>query len=357
MENSTRKLHLDMLRIISIMLVLFNHTEGYYLFSETTGAKQIVYMFITMCTKVAVPLLFMISGALLLDKEETYKDIFHKRIKKYSIVIIFFSIVMYISIGVKNSNFKDLFSSNTFLEILSGNQPNLNSYWFLYSYIGYLLLLPFLSVIAKNINKIHFAVLLGVKLLFSIRTQANILLMCYGLTKIQLSDSFVNALDVVTNIVLWYPIVGYYIEKKFEVTRQRKKTICGIVIIGFVAIILESYNCYLEYGLTGKYSQNWTQQFDYIIAICVYSFIKWICVKNERSLSNKKKYIAIFSGVSFGVYLLDPIIKIFFYGKIWGLISIYFPTIIASLIWVIFSCIVGGTVTYILKHTIAKRIL
>ena len=59
-----RLLHLDLLRIIAIFFVIFNHTgdRGYMLFTDNVGtALYFPYMAFSVLCKVAVPIFFMIS--------------------------------------------------------------------------------------------------------------------------------------------------------------------------------------------------------------------------------------------------------------------------------------------------------
>jgi surface polysaccharide O-acyltransferase-like enzyme len=77
--KSNRLIHLDLLRLIAIFLVIFNHTgeRGYILFISKMGSPiSLLYMAASVFCKIAVPLFFMISGALLLKKEESLKQLF-----------------------------------------------------------------------------------------------------------------------------------------------------------------------------------------------------------------------------------------------------------------------------------------
>ena len=90
--NQSRKVYLDLLRIISIGLVIFNHVPGFYLFQSE---PRILYVSISVITKIAVPIFFMISGALLLKKNESYCLVIHKRFIPYLIRLICFTGVYY----------------------------------------------------------------------------------------------------------------------------------------------------------------------------------------------------------------------------------------------------------------------
>jgi surface polysaccharide O-acyltransferase-like enzyme len=68
MEQTTagRQLHMDILRIIAILFVLYNHTNerGYSLYAfPSSGILHIFYIVVAALIAVAVPIFFMISGA------------------------------------------------------------------------------------------------------------------------------------------------------------------------------------------------------------------------------------------------------------------------------------------------------
>ena len=74
-RTSPRKLHIEALRIVAALFVLFNHTgeEGFFLFAAWPATSPLcwAYLSLSILCKAAVPLFFMASGALLLtDKRE-----------------------------------------------------------------------------------------------------------------------------------------------------------------------------------------------------------------------------------------------------------------------------------------------
>ena len=69
-EKKQKKIYFEWMRILACGLVIFNHLEGYTLYKSSIGMKQGLYMLLTMITRINVPLFLMISGALLLKKEE-----------------------------------------------------------------------------------------------------------------------------------------------------------------------------------------------------------------------------------------------------------------------------------------------
>lgn len=161
---TSRKNYFDIMRILAIFLVVFNHLPGYALYQISNEYMVWPYMFITMFTRINVPLFFMISGALLLSREENYKTLFLKRILRFIIVIFVFELILYCEYGNNGYNMSIL---DFFRGMLSGTIYGAYSYWYLYAYLGMLLMLPFLRKICSQIKKQDFLLLIGVHFLFS----------------------------------------------------------------------------------------------------------------------------------------------------------------------------------------------
>ena len=93
MRESSRFAHLDLLRLIARFLVVFNHTDGcIQLYDYNEGALTAVSflrLFIAMIVKINVPVFYMITGSLLLNRDRSYKDIFGRFFKILAILLVF----------------------------------------------------------------------------------------------------------------------------------------------------------------------------------------------------------------------------------------------------------------------------
>ena len=87
-----KKTYIECLRIIAIILVIYNHTRelGFTLYQYTSDACSyyLSVLMIPVC-KTAVPIFLMISGATLLGKEEDYRYLFSRRIVRDVGIILF----------------------------------------------------------------------------------------------------------------------------------------------------------------------------------------------------------------------------------------------------------------------------
>ena len=136
----------DFIRFLGAFLVVLAHIEGWG--AGSAWAKNFYYTL----SRVGVPLFFLISGYLLLSKQEDLPTFFRKRASRIIIPFLVWSIIY----DVQNS---DAFASGVtlegilkmFIRILRG--PREGHLWFFYSLIGLYLLTPILRVfVAKARN-------------------------------------------------------------------------------------------------------------------------------------------------------------------------------------------------------------
>lgn len=100
-----RIIYIDILRIVACLMVIFNHTNerGFLLFlNDGQGIPSFVWHLLcaTIC-KNGVPIFFMISGSLLLNKDESLRDTY-KRLPRIIIDVLLFSL-LYFWIGAKSA--------------------------------------------------------------------------------------------------------------------------------------------------------------------------------------------------------------------------------------------------------------
>ena len=90
--KSGKKSYFEIMRIVAILFVLFNHTNnyGFFLFEkyETNTVQFWFNLWNSIFCSFNSCLFFMISGALLLNKDENITTIYKKRVSKYIITLI-----------------------------------------------------------------------------------------------------------------------------------------------------------------------------------------------------------------------------------------------------------------------------
>ncbi|MFA0918703.1 hypothetical protein ALP73_03175 [Pseudomonas coronafaciens pv. garcae] len=135
MTSNTRDFSLDALKAMAICMVVMIHISapGFVSFGEQWNAA-LVY---DSLSRISVPIFFMVTGSVLLDREHSLKSIFFK-VKLVLIPLVAWSVIYLIY----NEHVHGQIVKNWALEIVQG--PVLHM-WFVYALIGAYLFLPLTS--------------------------------------------------------------------------------------------------------------------------------------------------------------------------------------------------------------------
>lgn len=351
--NNKHKVYFDIMRIVAAFWVVYNHTEAYHAYMHIDGNLRLLYIPLSVITKLSVPLFFMISGATLLKKSESFCVIFRKRILRFLGVLILFCAINFLMVNLDAFMDGDAysFSPGKFLSsLISATIPGCISYWFLYAYLGFLLCLPFLQYIAKHLSKMDFSVLLAAHfVLLSIIPLVNLLLNYWEFSPIQLTSSF--SVPFASSSFLFYPLIGYYFENHIDIKAIRAQQLFNLFICTLVCVLVSCLCIICEGETAGEYSQNYVALFDYIIAIFAFVAIKYLTVNAYPQLFTKKitAILSTAGSLTFGIYLLDPILVFVIGSRIMAFMNPYLPTLAISIGWCFISMILGGFITFILK--------
>lgn len=339
------KPHLDLLRITACFFVVVNHTNSRLFMGNPPSLVWFISVIIFYISKTAVPIFIMVSGALLLGREESYKNNF-RRMFRVTLTLVLFS-CYYFLITIKDFTPVTGTDIINFFKILYSDSVT-NAFWYLYLYIGLLLMLPLLRKMIrcfKNIDYIYF---------FSVSAiTAFILPVLFSFFKITPYNTTV--ITPLFNGYVTYFITGYYIE---NVVIQKSKSSFFISVLLFIAFVLFSVlMTYFEFQKSTAIYPFWDNRLSFNIVIpscCLFyiaKFFSGIRLK-ERTIS----IIKILSSCTFGIYLFsDMLIGVF--EKMYVMIYPYigrFPAVITLIIFVFFS---GLIITYYLKKIPFMRYL
>lgn len=146
-----RDANLDLIRILSAYLVIVCHTVPYIQLDSLTSPARYSVFFLQSLSKIAVPLFLMVSGCTLLPKADTLRKTFD-RICRMAAVLVLFSLVYALLLD------QDTASSFGFLSFLESiyRAPVITPYWYLYAYIGILLMLPLLQKLVRAMSQADF---------------------------------------------------------------------------------------------------------------------------------------------------------------------------------------------------------
>ena len=333
-----------MARILAIFLVLLNHLPAYRLYMSGSGAMEPFYLATSIVTRINVPLFAMISGILLLGREEDVKTLLKKRVLRFLVVILVFSAILYLTLGLKEGAPMDVW---LFLQGLAkGDLKHFESYWFLYAYLGFLLSLPFLRPAAQAMKKDTFLLLMGVHIIcLTLLPIANYLLGTTG--KIVLSHSL--CLSVYNATLLFYPLIGYWIDRNVDVTKIKRKQWYMLAILCILGTTLSGFFTWLQ-GTSNHYTQDFLNLFNFINVITIYlAFKRLFSSKFQTSHPKVSKIVTTIGPLTFGVYLLDPALRVILYPSLRTALLPMLDNYWFSITWCIFSFMTLGLLTYLLR--------
>lgn len=337
MKPKTRLVYLDFLRIVAILTVLYCHTGtgGYLLHTLSDSTlKQVVCIFISSFSRIGVPLFFMISGALLLNKEESFKDLFFKRILRFLIILIIFSTIRYL---YQIPEEYEVFDLKELIRNISTGYIY-TAYWFLYSYIGFLISLPILRKMAKIMESKDYIYLFVVYVLFASVTGS-------------LARTFLGQINIVVPVatdIIVYPLMGYFIAHKVPEKYDTKKSLIGVILMGMLGLVLNVCVTMYDHYLFLGWNESGLLLFAMMPTVSVFYVAKYFFdhIKLPAVCEN---IICVLGSCAFGVYLLEWFIKDFtgpFWQKVLGTI---FSGYYLNVIYIVFIMLTGMLITFILK--------
>lgn len=339
-----RKTYIDALRIVAIFGVLYNHTNrrGYYLYAFSDARIcQDFYIGIATLAATAVPIFFMISGALLLPKKESLKELFQKRILKMVLVLLVFSGIQYVLLLLEECV---TFSRKAVVQAVlqDGVIP---SYWFLYAYIAYLLLLPILRKVAEVMSKQDYFYLFALLLLVE-----GFLPMVLNLVGISGSNYFFT-IPFLSQIII-YPLLGHYMEYFVAEHHYNKKTniIVGLGMAGIVLFFIAMTQWRnLPYEKFTTYDKGlYTCSFTMLLDVGIYYFGKYFDLKKRHSIKYDQMLHSMGECV-FGIYLIEQPIREHL-SFVCDELSPKIGNFPACIVWVICIFIVAYSIVAILRR-------
>lgn len=335
----------DLLRIIAMFFVLFNHRDCYYyhIYYDGVSPQKTFIIALEILCKCGPPLFFMISGALLLGKQESFRKIFTHRIYRILVVMA----VMTLSVIFFNHR-----SLKDGIVILVSE---LN--WYLYAYLAYLVMLPFLRLIAMNMSMSNGRLFFIITAVF------------YSLdgicTVFGIEQSITPNLGIFTESwasdcwQIIFPLLGYLIIKeeiKYKRFGSDKKLMDyqTVLLIGSI-ISLGVAICFSYYDLNHSGGANLEQinQHAILFPSC-YIFSSVIRFSEKHNNLNNhlklKNICRVISETTFGIFLLEthtPFSEIIFLN-----LALKIPAVfqyITNIYSIIIEFVIYGFIIYLLR--------
>lgn len=342
-KHQNHKTYLDALRLLANFLVLFNHTIAFSLFEQTNSIIPFTfYLLISTIIKINVPLFFMISGTLLLGKEEDLGYILKKRALRIFLLIVVSNTLLYI---IKTPDTINLFhlAVNIFTCDIE------YSYWFLYAYLAFLLMLPYLRRIVCSFTQKDFFYIMAIHfLLFTIFPLIDYRVFAHFGQHYNLFEEI--QLPLMTVKAFFYPIIGYYLDHHVNIqkfTFKRLLQLFAISACGFLVIGVFTFHQFTHFGVI----DHFFEVVDYIFAITIFVLFKYAialkdCLKKAPVII---KILNASAPLTLGIYICEPYLQYFFLTPYSNLLQSHMHPLVFSVLWSSILMLTGGFITFLLK--------
>ena len=328
--------YLEALRIVACFFVIVNHTVmGEILVQNPGGKKWLVLTAYFFLCKIAVPLYLMISGVLFLDHVDSYRKCF-ARIVRIVLDIVIFSLLYYVRSWYVN---RFEFSFVEFLKLIA-RQHMTNAYWYLYLYLGLLIMLPLLQRFAAGMGRREYQYLLLLTVVFF----GTMPILMHYIPGVGYHSLFTVAfLPVYVGIVF----LGYYLANYVEL--KRIYVAISIVVL-VVCVIFQVGATYLEYLRTPDdymFFDDRTFLPITLSAAAVFYLARWIqtVIKSEHFW----RTVVFVGGTTFGTYLLSDLLIELYTGFYIGLMS-HMNIVCAVVVYQVVVFVTGTLITLVLKR-------
>lgn len=298
--DNSRNISLDLIKVSAMLFVVMIHCSAIFV----TGQIRSPFGFtignvFDSISRPGAPLFVMITGALMLNekKEKTAKDMFGYA-KNMGFLLVFwlmFYAAMYKIIFPIVQG--ESISIAAFVKEIVGGQGHT---WYLYMLIGLYLTTPFLRIIVKKSNQKLVLLYIAFSLICTfINPLLNIGTNFFE--KFSYITDFITKfnLDFFGNYITYY-IAGWYIVH-IGISEKYKKI---LYVLGMISLLIIFFVVQLTKDYANMYANDNIFVFFYTISVFLF-------VNNIELIANKKykTILMIFSKLSFGVYMIHPLIN------------------------------------------------
>jgi surface polysaccharide O-acyltransferase-like enzyme len=300
LDARNRFAYMDFIRIAAVFLVIVNHTNSVVFQaavpSDITWWVSVVWYYIS---KMGVPLFVMVSGACLLPRTDTYKKTIQRFLHIGAALVLFSYLYFIVDVVQGYGGIKDALNLLGFFKSI-WHAPITDSFWYLYFYLGLMLMLPWLQRLAKAMEKRDLLYLIVVSFTLSafwpLVTHYVPALMMSGYFSVPLFASYLGIF-----------FAGHYIH---AYAQKISRPLCvTMIVVSIVASTLLTYSEYLAVDGIGQYwfmdERDTPSIFVILSALAVMMLLKSVLYDPKKKT---KDALYMLGGCAFGIYLVQDFI-------------------------------------------------
>jgi len=327
------KNYISNLRNIATFAVILLHVTAPFVlqFNKISFASWQLANLLDSMLRFGVPVFVMISGAVLLDRQEPLNTFLSKRLKRVVVPFLFWSIVYFIFVYA--GSFQKFSTPQLFQilinKLLKGTYYHL---WYVYMILGVYLFIPIIRKWVQNSTKqeIHYFLLL------------------WALTLLINTDmaKYIPSIEVLYfSKYLGYLVLGYYLDKHIATYRSKNTLYLMFFVFGAVLTLLStSY-------LSVKQNQLNIAYYNYLSPnVCLLSIGIFLLGKSFLNSSNTLSINL--DRHSYGIYLVHVLVLHYVY-RLTGQFNIDKNSPLKLFIYILVISIITYVVSYLLIRLLA----
>jgi len=295
MNPNKRIFYYDALRALAIIGIVFCHTAVYFMPFSLNNVNLYGVAFLDCLRDFSIPIFVMLSGTLLLNRHESFKLFFKKRLSRLLIPFVFWVLIYFI--------YSDSYTSSNFFNIFLGTTGTLGvTFWFVWMIIVMYFGIFIINKIVSHTDKPIIPILTAISLIY------------FAVIHIGLVDPFSSRLLYFSSFIT-YIIIGYFIAHNDFV--GERIGVKYMVSLSFVASLMLYFYYVFGFVVPNSFDAGRFVYIDYfsplllIISANIFVFFKYLSKtslmeKIESGLTGKG--LKVISRYSFGIYLVHYLI-------------------------------------------------
>ena len=293
-QKHVRRLDFDLLRVASMAAVVYLHTAANGLRQSEDVALWHLSNLLCSLGVAAVPLFFMLSGALLLGSEKTDDPVYllRRRLPRVAVPGLCWSLLVIAGVWLTQGG------ETALLKLV--NLPAISvitPYWFLYALIPMYLLSPLLKRLTDHMEERHWRYLLGLWVVVTL-----------GLNQLSgfLPDPWYALLreNQTLNVSVLEGYLGYFLLGAWLERLEKppsRRVLLGAVLGNWAVIALGTWIVFLVTGTYGQQFATYRGVFTMVLSASLFLLFRDL-FQGRRS----GRGTILLSACSFGVYLAHP---------------------------------------------------
>ena len=279
---------LEVLRVISCINVVLIHVCNLYSrsFGDITNGEYVFSVVLNAIARTSVPIFFMISGATSLGSHYDFKK-YVKKVVNMAVVLLIASVLYRIWNIVyfdRAYDYYDVFDTPTKLHL-----------WYLYAYLGIMLMIPFLQSMMKNLEKKYEILFVVIWFVFIIAYRV--------LDRLNMDIGY--PLPIIgSTYYVGYFVIGYLICKYLK-DLKIKRIWLHVIRYGSLLITI-LLMCYGSFSRNKHYDWYWQYRALFIALQSIAMFILIASAVPKKRIIFGRDFIKDIASLSFMIYLIHP---------------------------------------------------